>query len=116
MYGFFLDSLLNIYHSSIVPSPPTELLVKTRTTEAFTVTWTAPASQMLTGYIVTISEGDNVMTETATKDVTSVEITGLAAGTAYSVTVITANDQDESAALTETASTGELKFDYSIVI
>ena len=90
-----------------MPSPPTGLLVETRTVDSITVTWTAPGSEMFTGYKVTMQEGGNVKTETTAKDAKSVEITGLTAGTEYSVTLVTVNNLDESGVLTETASTCE---------
>ena len=58
---------------------------------------------------MTISEGDNVNTETPAKDVTSVEVTGLTPGTAYSVTLVTINNQDDSSMLTTAASTRKLR-------
>ena len=79
----------------MVPSPPTRLLVETRTVDSITITWTAPDSEMFTGYKVTLVEGGNVKTETAAKDETSVEITGLTAGTEYSVTLVTVNNRRE---------------------
>ena len=91
-----------------MPSSPTGLLVETKTVDSITVTWTAPDSEMFTGYKVTLEEGGNVKTETIAKDVTSVELTALTAGTEYSVTLVTVNNQDESYELTETASTCEL--------
>ena len=99
---------------SIVPSSPTGLSVGTTTMDSITVTWTAPDSEMFTGYKVTLEEGDNVKTETPAKDASSVEITGLTAGTEYSVRLVTVNNQDESDELTETASTCELRCYYLI--
>ena len=94
---------------SLVPSPPIDVTVVSRTTDSFTVTWTAPDSELFTGYKMTISEGDNVNTETPAKDVTSVEVTGLTPGTAYSVTLVTINNQDDSSMLTTAASTRKLR-------
>lgn len=94
--------------SYTVPSPPTALMVETIHAEEFTVTWTAPDSEMFTGYKMTISEGENVKTETPAKGATSVKIIGLTSGTKYSVDIVTVNNQDESSVLTETAYTCEL--------
>ena len=80
-------------------------MVASRTAVTLTVTWTAPDIGTFTGYKVTAREGDNVKTETPSKDATSVDITGLAAGTEYSVELVTVNNVDESAVLTRTAST-----------
>ena len=93
--------------SVVVPSPPYGLDLGTKTDETLTVKWTSPGSEMFTGYKVTVSEGDNVKTETPAKEATSVEFTGLTAGTEYTVTVVTLNDQDESSTLTDTVSTRE---------
>ena len=93
-----------------VPSPPSDLEVTIRTADALTVTWTATESEMFTGYKVTVGEGENVKTETPAKDVTSVEFTGLTAGTEYTVTLVSRNNEDESSALTDTASTREFRF------
>ena len=93
--------------SSIVPSPPTSLLVTSRTADSLTLTWTAPDSERFTGYIVTVSEGEHVKSETPAKDATSVEIAGLVSGSEYSIEVVTANNQDESPALIVRASTSE---------
>ena len=81
-----------------------------RTAEALTITWTAPESEMFTGYKVTVSDGDNVKTETPAKEATSVEVTGLTAGMDYTITLVSRNSEDESSALTETASTREFRF------
>ena len=102
--------------SSAVPSSPSALEVDTRTADALTVKWTVPNSETFTGYKVTVIEGDNVKTETPTKDATSVTITGLTAGTEYSVAVVTVNGQDESSILTETYSTCEQYFVYMITV
>jgi len=75
-------------------------MVEAKTDVQFTVKWTAPASQMFTAYKVTVRDGDNAKTETVAKDVTYVEITGLAAGTEYIIMVVTVNNNDESSALT----------------
>ena len=91
----------------IVPNPPTNLDVSTRTDETITVTWTVPDSGKWTGYKVTAAEGENVKTVTTAKEATSVEITGLSGGTDYSVKLVTVNEEDESAGLTETYSTCE---------
>ena len=93
--------------SSIVPSPPTSLLVTSRTADSLTLTWTVPDSERFTGYIVTVSEGEHVKSETPAKDATSVEIAGLVSSTEYSIKVVTANNQDESPALIVRASTSE---------
>ena len=93
---------------SLVPSHPTDVTVVARTTNSFTISWTAPESEMFTGYKMTISEGDNIKTETPAKDVSSVEVTGLTSGTEYSVTFVTVNNQDESSMLTTAASTRKL--------
>ena len=90
-----------------MPRPPTELVVGTRTTDGFTLTWTAPESGTFTGYKVTVGAGDDSKTETPAKDATSVKVTGLSAGTEYPVNVITVNQQDESLVLTEKVSTCE---------
>ena len=79
----------------------------TKTYEALTVKWTAPESEMFTGYKVTVSDGDNVKTETPAKEATSVEFTGLTPGTEYIIIVVTLNDQDESSTLTDTVFTCE---------
>ena len=79
------------------------------TTNSFTVTWTAPDSEMFTGYEMTVSEGDNVKTQTPAKDVTSVEVTELTSGTEYTVKLVTINNQDESSMLTTAASTRKLR-------
>ena len=80
-------------------------MVEEKTDVQFTVKWTAPASQMFTGYKVTIRERDNAKTETSAKDVTYVDITGLTPGTEYSVMVVSVNNDDESSALTGKTST-----------
>lgn len=87
-------------------------MIKARTDEQFTVTWTAPATQMFTGYKVTVREGDNDKTETLSKGITSVVITGLAAGTEYDIEVVTLNNQDNSSPLTGKASTREFRLAY----
>jgi len=79
------------------------------TTNSFTVTWTAPDSEMFTGYEMTVREGDNVKTQTPAKDVTSVEVTELTSGTEYTVKLVTINNQDESSMLTTAASTRKLR-------
>ena len=86
-----------------------------RTTDAFTVTWSAPTSQMFTGYKVTISEGENSKTETPAKDATSVDIMELTAGTEYNILVVAVNNLDESSELTDTAFTSKRLYDYSYV-
>ena len=63
---------------------------------------------MFTGYKVTVSEGDNVKSVSPAQTATAVVITGLTAGTDYSVTLVTVNNQDESSELSETAFTCEL--------
>ena len=70
---------------------------------------------MFTGYKVTISEGDNIKTETPAKDATSVDITGLTAGIKYNVLVVAVNNLDESSELTDTAFTHERLYGYSYV-
>ena len=95
---------------SVVPSRPSSLLVTTRTDDALTVTWIAPGSDKFTGYKVTVSEGENHKTETPSKDATSVVMTGLTAGTEYSVELVTVYNQDESSVLTDTASTCKSPF------
>ena len=80
-------------------------MVEAKTDVRFTIKWTAPASQMFTGYKVTLREGDNAKTKTSAQDVTYVEITGLTAGTEYSIMVVTVNNDDESSALTGKTST-----------
>ena len=90
--------------------------METRTADALTVKWTAPNSEMFTGYKVTVAEGDNVKTKTPAKDATSVVITELTAGTEYSVAVVTVNGQDESSILTGTYSTCEQYFVYVVTV
>ena len=77
----------------------------TRTADSLTVTWTAADSDRFTGYMVTVSEGEHVKSETPAKDATSVKIAGLISGTEYSIKVVTANNQDESSSLIVKAST-----------
>ena len=92
----------------VVPSAPSGLTVDIRTDDMLTVTWTAPESEMFTGYKVTISEGDNVKSVSPAKSATSVEIIELTPGTEYSIKLVTVNNQDESSELSETAFTCEL--------
>ena len=70
---------------------------------------------MFTGYKVTISEGDNIRTETPAKAATSVDITGLTAGREYNILVVAVNNLDESPQLTDTAFTRERLSDDSYV-
>ena len=88
----------------IVPNPPNNLDLNTRTDETLTVTWTVPDSGKWTGHEVTVAEGENVQAVTTAKEATSVEITGLSGGTEYSVKLVKVNDEDETAGLTETYS------------
>ena len=70
-----------------VPIAVTNLELESRTTSSLKVKWTAP-SGIWTGYIV-ILVGENVQTKSPSKEATSVEFTGLAAGTQYTVRVFT---------------------------
>ena len=97
---------------TVVPSPPTGLLVTIRTDDALTVTWIAPGSDRFTGYTIRVSEGETLKTQTPSKDSTSVEIAGLTAGIEYSVEIVTVNNLDESPVLTCTASTCKSPFLY----
>ena len=81
--------------------------METRTSDGFTLTWTAPDADTFTGYKVTVGAGDEAKTETPAKDATSVQVTDLTAGTEYTVNVVTVNHQDESSVVTETVSTCE---------
>ena len=85
-------------------------MVESRTAVTLTVTWAAPDVGTFTGYKVTAREGVNVKTETPSKDATSVVMTGLTAGTEYSVEIVTVNNLDESSVLTDTASTCKSPF------
>ena len=74
-------------HDFPVPIAVTNLALESRTTSSLKVKWTAP-SGIWTGYTV-ILVGGNVQTKSPSKEATSVEFTGLAAGALYTVRVFT---------------------------
>ena len=70
-----------------VPIAVTNLALESRTTSSLKVKWTA-SSGIWTGYTV-ILVGETVQTKSPPKEATSVEFTGLVAGTQYTVRVFT---------------------------
>ena len=67
----------------------TNLALQSRTTSSLKVKWTAPPG-VWTGYTVILEDvGGNVQTKSRQKEATSVEFSGLVAGTQYTVRVFT---------------------------
>jgi chitinase len=81
------------------PAAPTDLTVSGTTSSSVSLTWTAP-SGTVTGYDV--DENGNQVTTTSA---TSATITGLAASTTYSFTVIAYNSAGQSAASSAVSAT-----------
>ena len=76
-------------HVFAVPIAVTNLALQSRTTSSLVVKWTAP-SGVWTGYTVELDDIDrNVQSKSPQKDATSVEFSGLVAGTQYTVRVFT---------------------------
>ena len=72
-----------------VPIAVTNLALESRTTSSLQVKWTAPAG-IWTGYTVILDDVEgNVQIKSSPKEATSVEFTGLGAGTQYTVQVFT---------------------------
>ena len=72
------------------PNAPTDLTVTTATVNSLEVSWTAPTTGSVTSYTVTVKEKDSAsIKETIPVDSgTAATFTGLAAGTEYTVTVV----------------------------
>ena len=79
-----------------VPNVVTGLAIQSRTTTSLTVKWNTPPGGK-SGYRVTLDDGsESTKTETPDKTATSVEFTGLTAGTRYTVKVFTLSGTEES--------------------
>ena len=76
-------------HVFTVPIAVTNLELESRTTSSLKVKWTA-SSGIWTGYTVILDDVEgNVQIKSPSKEATSVEFTGLVAGTLYTVRVFT---------------------------
>ena len=76
-------------HVFAVSIAVTNLALESRTTSSLKVKWTTP-SGIWTGYTAILDGvGGNVQTKSPPKEATSVEFTGLVAGTPYTVRVYT---------------------------
>ena len=72
------------------PNAPTGLIVTAATVNSLAVSWTAPTSGAVTSYSVTLKDksGNPAKDPQTVTGTTTASFTGLAAGTEYTVTVV----------------------------
>ena len=69
------------------PSPPSNVIVSQNGLESLLVSWTGGES-IVTGYIISYKQQDEVHSDSFTETVTSTIITGLMIGTTYSISIV----------------------------
>ena len=69
------------------PSPPSNVIVSQNGLESLLVSWTAGES-IVTGYIISYKQQDEVHSHSVTETVTSTIITGLMIGATFSISIV----------------------------
>ena len=69
------------------PSPPSNVIVSQNGLESLLVSWTTGES-IVTGYIISYQQQDEVHSDAVTETVTSTIITGLMIGATYSISIV----------------------------